>query len=343
MLAWNCLGALIAPVLGMWFIPHWSISAFWRTLLTGLAYSQTIGTMATATFILVFPRLKGRSGGSTWWLVIACLLVLAVLGSYVATALLVVFRVVPIRFYWSYSLQSMQFALPITLGLGVVTGLLQNLHRRLDRSNQLLREREAERERAVQLATEARLSSLESRVHPHFLFNALNSISSLIREDPVRAERLIERMAALLRFSLDSSNGGTVPLGREMKIVGDYLEIEKARFGDRLQFSIAVDSEVEGSAVPALAVQTLVENAVKFAVAPRREGGSIEVSAQAADGVLRVEVWDDGALFDLASVPVGHGLENLQQRLGSSLSIEPRDGGKAVVMCIPLRAAQGVS
>src|SRR5205823_3935058 len=125
-----------------------------------------------------------------------------------------------------------------------------------------------ERERALKLATEARLSSLESRIHPHFLFNTLNSISSLIQEDPVRAERLIERMAALLRFSLDSTNAGLVPLYQEMKIVRDYLEIERARFGDRLGFEVNIPAEFDRFEVPPLAIQTLVENSVKYAVSP---------------------------------------------------------------------------
>jgi hypothetical protein len=99
-----------------------------------------------------------------------------------------------------------------------------------------LKTKELERERAIKLATEARLSSLESRVHPHFLFNTINSVSSLIHEDPRRAERMLSQMAELLRFSLDSAREGLVRLEREMKIVDDYLQTEKARFGDRLQY-----------------------------------------------------------------------------------------------------------
>src|SRR5437764_15089871 len=101
-----------------------------------------------------------------------------------------------------------------------------------------MRTRQLEEASARKLATEARLSSLESRIHPHFLFNTLNSISSLIREDPVRAERTVERLAALLRYSLDVNARGLAPLRHELKIVRDYLEIEHTRFGERLRYSV---------------------------------------------------------------------------------------------------------
>ena len=146
-------------------------------------------------------------------------------------------------------------------------------------------------------ATEAQLASLESRIHPHFLFNTINSVSSLIHEDPDRAERLLERMAALLRFSLDANQSGLVPLEREMKIVSDYLEIEKTRFGDRLRFKVECSPAIAHMGIPPLSVQTLVENSVKFAVAPRREGGQILVRASAENNHLEIAVWDDGAPF----------------------------------------------
>ncbi len=87
-----------------------------------------------------------------------------------------------------------------------------------------------------------RLASLQSRVHPHFLFNTINSISSLVHEDPERAEDMLTRMAALLRFSLDSAQPGLVPVERELNIVRDYLEIERARFGERLRYEISGDA-----------------------------------------------------------------------------------------------------
>ena len=119
--------------------------------------------------------------------------------------------------------------------LGSAITIYETLSHRLQAATLELRTRELAEERHRKLASEARLSSLESRIHPHFLFNTLNSISALIREDPAQAERTVERLAALLRYSLDSNARRLVSLRQEMRVVQDYLEIQKTRFGDRLQ------------------------------------------------------------------------------------------------------------
>lgn len=207
-----------------------------------------------------------------------------------------------------------------------------------------LRRNELERARALKLATEARLASLESRIHPHFLFNTINSVSSLIHDDPDRAERLLTQMANLLRFSLDSSHVGVVPLEKELKIVREYLEIEKARFNGRLQYDLNVPPELAQSPVPPLSLQTLVENSIKYAVAPRREGGTISVAASAEGKTISLDVTDDGPGFSSSDVLAGHGIHNLQERLyalygdGASLEIGTGTSGGNVRMVIPAKA-----
>jgi two-component system, LytTR family, sensor histidine kinase AlgZ len=216
---------------------------------------------------------------------------------------------------------------------------VEDTRQRLKTTTLELKTRELERERADKLATEARLSSLESRVHPHFLFNALNSISSLIREDPARAERLIERMASLLRYTLDAHRMGVVSLRQELKIVSDYVEIEQARFGSRLRFLVDCPPELTEYELPAMSVQTLVENSVKFAVSLRREGASVTVGAARTGDVLRVTVSDDGPGFTPADILTGHGLDLLQSRLemlfGSSAGLEFE--GNKVFIRVPVR------
>ena len=200
-----------------------------------------------------------------------------------------------------------------------------------------LANKDLEKERALKLAALAQISSLESRIHPHFLFNTLNSISALIPEDPRRAERLIERVSALLRFSLDSADKGLVPLEQEMKIVKDYLEIEKTRFESRLSFRIEAAGNCLACMVPPLSVQTLVENSVKHAVAPSRAGGSIDVRASLDRGRLRVEVSDSGPGFTADAIAAGHGLDMLRSRLAAQF--ESRAGmdveGSRVVLWMP--------
>src|SRR5205814_9913550 len=106
---------------------------------------------------------------------------------------------------------------------------------------------------------QARLSSLESRLRPHFLFNTLNSIMALIPEDAEAAERMTARLAALLRYSLDTTEHRTVSLEQEVKVATEYLEIEKARFGERLNYLIDVPHELLRKEIPPFSLQTLVE------------------------------------------------------------------------------------
>ncbi|RPI64663.1 MAG: hypothetical protein EHM50_00320 [Lysobacterales bacterium] len=189
------------------------------------------------------------------------------------------------------------------------------LQDRLNSTETKLRTQKSEYEQALKLASEARLAALEARIHPHFLFNALNTVSSLIPTAPAHAEGLIQRLSALLRSSLDAHQQGLVALHREIKIARDYLEIEQARFGSRLRFAIEMNGDLADKQIPPLTVQTLVENCVKHAVAPARNGAEIRVRAVADGDGVRVEVADTGPGFSPADLPAGHGLDTLRKRL----------------------------
>src|SRR5205823_13797135 len=229
----------------------------------------------------------------------------------------------------------------ITLTICTIMTLYESQRRRLATVTLELRTRELERERDRKMALQAQLASLESRLQPHFLFNTLNAISALIQEDPDQAERTVERLAALLRFSLDAAERGLVPLAHELKIVTDYLEIEHTRFGARLAYSIDVQPEAAGCEVPPLAVQTLVENSIKHAIAPRPGGGRLRVEASASAEHVLLSVWDDGPGFTDDAMRAGHGLDNLRARLaarfgaGASLEVGRRDGGTRVTVALP--------
>jgi two-component sensor histidine kinase len=191
--------------------------------------------------------------------------------------------------------------------------------------------------RAQYETAQARLSSLESRLRPHFLFNTLNSIIALIPEDPAAAERVTERLAALLRYSLDATMRSTVRLEQELKVATDYLEIEKTRFGERLQYTIDIPEPLRQAEVPPFCLQTLVENSVKYG------GGEIRVSAKNGNGLLTLCVWDSGDGFpERPSLPEGHGLHNLKERLGalwgSKAAVDfPREGsGTTVRISLPV-------
>jgi LytS/YehU family sensor histidine kinase len=267
--------------------------------------------------------------------------VLAVAGTTLACGLLELGGHEAGRTFWDCVRSALQVNLILSLSLGLGMSVYEVQRSRVDALTLELRTRELEHERARKAALEARLSSLESRLHPHFLFNTLNAIAELIHENPDRAERTVERLAALLRASLDATERGLVPLARELELVNDYLEIEKARLGDRLAYAVDVAPALAACQVPPLAVQTLVENSIKHAIAPRPGGGRLRIDATADDGRLVVGVWDDGPGFSGETIRPGHGLENLQSRLAArfgddgALTVARELGGTRVTIVIP--------
>jgi LytS/YehU family sensor histidine kinase len=146
------------------------------------------------------------------------------------------------------------------------------------------------------------------------------------------------QLASLLRSSLDTASSPLVPLDQELATVRDYLDIERVRFGARLRFELHVAPELGRAIVPRLSLQTLVENSVKYAIATRREGGLITVTASQTGDTLRLRVSDDGPGFDANATPAGHGLALLRDRLSMSygararMTIESRPGCTAVLI-----------
>jgi LytS/YehU family sensor histidine kinase len=178
------------------------------------------------------------------------------------------------------------------------------------------RRMEIERYQAQTALAEAELRGLRSQLNPHFLFNSLNSLRALVVEDPARAQDAITQMAAILRYHLQSSERSLVPLAEEMGTVELYLALELVRFEDRL----TVEREVERDAlvyfVPPLALQTLVENALKHGVSRDEGAGVIRISANVKAGRLFVSVRNTGALHGASSIDsTGLGLSNLRTRL----------------------------
>jgi sensor histidine kinase YesM len=310
-----------------------------------LVYANCIGSLA----FIIMPRVWLTSERvhvwARWLLRAASAFAASFMGVMIACLIFVALGWIPMRLYWAEFLGSLKISIFLTVLTGGVICMYESMRGRLEETTLQLRTQELERERALKLATEAQLASLESRIHPHFLFNTLNSISSLIPEDPKRAEQLVEQMAALLRFSLDANHSGLVPLQREMKIVSDYLAIEQARFGDRLRFAIDTPPELGEAKVPPLAIQTLVENSVKHAISRSRAGGEIRVSIARQNGSLRVQVEDEGPEFALNAVPSGHGLDVLQGRLAALFGVEGRLALQRFGNCnqITLSVPQGVN
>ncbi|MGA2652648.1 MAG: histidine kinase [Terracidiphilus sp.] len=265
----------------------------------------------------------------------------ATAGCLVAGFMLELARIIPRSAYWTEFNSSFPFAILISLMIGLTMSTYETLRYKLQAAKLELSTRQVEQERAYKLMAEAQLSSLESRIHPHFLFNTLNSIAALIPSDPVRAEDTVGKLASLLRFSLNANQSGLVPLSQELKIVRDYLEIEKTRFGARLRYDMGVPDSLASVKVPPLALQSLVENCVKHVVSKRTEGARIQVTGTIESDRLHLEVVDDGPGFTLDAISSDHGLGNLIARLellfgpAGRLEVSRRDEKTAVRLSFP--------
>jgi two-component sensor histidine kinase len=179
------------------------------------------------------------------------------------------------------------------------------------------RYREAQlREVQSQLAQrQAELRALEAQVHPHFLFNALNVIRGTVAERPEKARDMITSLANLLRRSLRSDSSHLVPLAEEMAAVADYLALESARFEERIRVRVEVAEDAERCAVPAMLVQTLVENAVKHGISHLTTGGAVRIRGFRRDRSLIVEVENDGKLLESNGDGPHTGIANARDRL----------------------------
>jgi hypothetical protein len=203
-------------------------------------------------------------------------------------------------------------------------------------------------ERLEHSFAEARLNSLRMQLDPHFLFNALNTISSHVERDPKLTRRMIEHLGDLLRLSLESKDKQEVPLVEELAFLEHYLAIQKIRFGSQLKINMQVAPEVRFASVPSLFIQPLVENAIRHGISRRAAGGTVTVQAAPVNGKLEIRVLDDGvglpAGWSMESA-AGLGLSITRERIAgihpngdSRLVVRNRDeGGVEVEISLPLK------
>ncbi len=209
------------------------------------------------------------------------------------------------------------------------------------------REEEVQAERLAGQLAEARLALLQRQLHPHFLFNALQAISTLLHRDPATADALLVRLSTLLRAMLENASGQTLSLGTELELTRRYLEIEQARFGDRLLATWSVDEALLEAPVPSLVVLPLVENAIRHGLSPKVGPGRLTIAAEAEGTSLVVTVRDDG-LGAAAPLRPGVGIANTRERLEAlygeraSLEIETAPGeGFTARVRVPLAEVRG--
>jgi two-component system LytT family sensor kinase len=207
-----------------------------------------------------------------------------------------------------------------------------------------VREREVQLARLSEQLAGARFAALQAQVNPHFLFNTLNTIAVLVRDDDRHgAVRIVEHLSEMLRRTLSRHRANQVSLGEELELVRQYVAIEQARFSDRLRPEFRVDDSLLPAVVPSFALQHLVENAIRHGIAREPDAGVLIVSARRDGDVLEITVTDDGVGIDpAAAIPAGHGIDNTRERLralygeNASLKVVPGpESGTIATLRVP--------
>ncbi len=357
LLTGTCLGrglltALSCTLIGwIFFLPMQSASNWRQPLFQSLAQWWSWGLVAP--LILAFDRRLPFSGKQLARRAVAHLagsLLFTALYLYVFTAVRAALGVVP----WSALQLSRVFAkgmmgwfLWSCLIYWMLVGALQ-AYRYYER----YLGSELRLERMERSFSEARLNALRMQLDPHFLFNALNTISSQVERDPKLTRRMIEHLGDLLRISLESKDRQEVGLAEEMDFLDHYLEIQKIRFGSQLKVDIQVAPEVRYASVPSLFIQPLVENAIRHGISNRASGGTVSVIAASFGNQLLIRVLDDGIGLPpgwTLETSAGLGLSITSQRIAglhpdgnSSFAVRRRlEGGTEVEILLPLRMIGG--
>jgi len=316
---------------------RWDLSA----LGTGLAITGTLALFWKLDRTFVYPHLKRIPQD---WLRMETELFVSVAG-HVLGALL---ALVACGYIFGFEVEP-KTSWMLLIGIVLVFPILHGAEMAVGYYRQLMEKERVEQDLRA-LAAQAELKALKAQINPHFLFNTLNTIAQLIHTDPKLAEATVERLAELFRYVLAGSERGQVPLGEEMDFVDGYLEIERARFGERLRVTREVAPQALDVPIPSLILQPLVENAVKHG---RSDDGCIALT-------IRVESIDDEVIIAVADrgpgMPpahrigndAGHGLRSVDERLrktyGPGRGLEIRDNaprGTVATIKIPTKEEEG--
>jgi signal transduction histidine kinase len=205
-----------------------------------------------------------------------------------------------------------------------------------------LKQKIIENQRIQHLQTKSKLMALQSKINPHFLFNTLNTMLSLVRKSPERVETMILNLSDIYRKMLQYPEDQKISLKEEIKLVKEYLEIEKIRLGKRLQFFLSIDKGIGEAKIPPLLIEPVVENAVIHGISPKPDGGEINIQVRKNKKGLEITVSDNGIGIGKGNQKAGFGLSSVKERIhliyGEKAGFEMTDlpeGGVRITMEIP--------
>ena len=340
---WNTLFALFFALLAIAIDPETPLSAALRN---SFVFAQCIGFMIYAGFLIGDRIVHKGIHQARMWVRAVYYAVIPILG--VFPGYLLAFWILRWRngYEWLFAPRSIISIVALSL---VLTGLLLLIfvpRERAARAEATIAREQARVAAAEKETTTAQLKLLEAQVEPHFLYNTLANVVSLVDGEPALAKRMIERLIALLRATAAAATGSPT-LGGQVELLRAYLEILELRMGARLRWRIDLPAELAGLRVPPMLLQPIVENAIKHGLEPTVDGGALTVTVRRDDRRLLLEVADTGRGIR-ATAPrdaPGLGLANLRARLaaqyGSAAHIEVSDNaphGTRVALALPLDA-----
>ena len=312
-----------------------------RTLL----YLLGVGSLVWYAAVLAFPlmlvaarRIDAERQGRVRAIAVSAAAVAALIAITSVLQFFLLYRGAPIRpSVGAYLPQALRIHVLPWVALAGIVGVVEARRRAVHAA--------LDRERLRAQIAEQRLIALTGQLHPHFLFNTLQGISTLIHRDPDAADEMLAKLSDLLRDLLRHRDHALVPLADELRYTRTYLEIAQLRFADRLQFEIDAAPAVEQASVPLFILQPLVENALAHGIGGRTRGGRVTVRASRTGDRLKLEVHDDGAgLTTSATRREGIGLSNTRERLRASFDGQHRfslesapSGGTVARIEIPFR------
>ena len=329
---WRVIGVVFSLWVLLLLADHWTFHRLGSGWIWASAFATPFTHIGTFAFLAPLPWILPRRLPSPWRFILG--FVLSVITCELVSALL------PRLDGWLLSHGNLKFNLDKVVYLyvsymGPAMIIVGGLLAARARSEELREASESE-------AQVAKNRLLQSQIHPHVLFNALNGLAELVHKSPKAAERAIRHLSDLLRRIMRASEFMRLPLGEERKIIADFLALEAIRLQDRLRVSWEWDEGLDAIEVPPLLLQPLVENAIKHGIAPSIPGGELILRARAEEGAILLEVWNSGEPFHDGEAGRGIGVKNLRSRLalhfgpGASFTIGPSGGG--TLACIRLDA-----
>jgi len=290
-------GGIEAPILGI-----------------SVLFGNVVGFTALISAAFIYPRLRSLPPA----LRIAVLTTMLLSGS--AAGSVAVMSAFPLFVMGEPRQAIAVVAINAILGVivGGITTAYESMHERLQESLREVEEGRLVESQLREQAARAELAALQARINPHFFFNTLNTVSSLLEDDPEEAQEVIASLAGLFRYTFKAAGAASVPLEEELAFIRSYLRIEQARFGDRLQVDWNIAAEGKRTPLPGLILQPLVENAIGHGIAPLARGGRIAIDSRVDNGHLQLTVTDDGRGLNVPASQLfrdGHGLGNVRQRL----------------------------